>query len=47
MLGDVSLLTSIAMDLRRDADKLLIPLAGELRRTRDAIDRALDELPSR
>jgi hypothetical protein len=33
--------------LRRDADRLLAPLATELRRVRDAIDAALDVLPTR
>jgi ABC-type transporter Mla subunit MlaD len=46
-LADVSLLTSIVVDLRRDADRLLAPLATELRRVRDAIDAALNVLPTR
>jgi ABC-type transporter Mla subunit MlaD len=46
-LADVSLLTSIVVDLRRDADRLLAPLATELRRVRDAIEAALDVLPGR
>jgi len=46
-LADVSLLTSIVVDLRCDADRLRAPLATELRRVRDAIEAALDVLPGR
>jgi hypothetical protein len=47
VFGDTGLLLTLVVDLRRDTDRLLEPLTGELRRTRDAIDAALDVLSSR
>jgi hypothetical protein len=47
VLADMSLLVAIAADLRRNTDRLLVPLASELRRVRDAINTSLDVLPNR
>jgi hypothetical protein len=45
LFADVGVIIGVRAELQRNADRLLTPLAGELRRIRGLIDDVLTRLP--